>query len=134
MAPQIEAFFRRALKVICPKTLVEGNLTKRVQSNNVHVVGFGKGAAGMVRGVLNSTNIVSGMVSVPIGTYDTMKRNERLDLWPEHKNVEVFEVAKNNLPDKAAAQASLAILDYCSALNKGANLIMLPCTQNVSTC
>lgn len=122
MPPIIESFFRSALKVICPKTLVEVTLADRPIGGMVHIVGFGKGAAGMVSGVINSVGddkIVAGIVSVPIGTFDTMKKNDRLDLWPSHPAVLTFEVAKDNLPDDASAVASGRILDYCRTLTAG---------------
>ena len=81
MAKRVESFFRSALKVINPKNLVEKSLEAKPINGKVHLVGFGKGAAGMVSGVIESVgkeNIYGGMVSVPVGTRDVMKRNDRL--------------------------------------------------------
>ena len=129
MAPRIEALFRSALRVINPRTLMEANLKNDpILSKKVHLIGFGKGAAGMASGVISSVGdrkIENGIISVPIGTFETMKKSERLDLWPNHKNVEIFEVAKNNLPDEKAAMASAKILEYCQALKEGMKILIL---------
>ena len=47
-----------------------------------------------------------------------------LELWPEHSNVEIYEVARNNLPDSAAADASRNILNFCRNLTKNDQLIV----------
>ena len=60
---------------------MQQSLEKSPIEGKIHLVGFGKGAAGMVSGVIESVgkeNIHSGMVSVPVGTKDVMKRNNRL--------------------------------------------------------
>jgi len=127
MAKRVESFFRSALKVINPKILVEKSLEARPINGKVNLVGFGKGAAGMVSGVIESVgkeNIHGGMVSVPVGTRDVMKRNDRLELWPDHSNIKIFEVARNNLPDSAAAEASRNILNFCTNLTNKDQLIV----------
>jgi len=81
------------------------SLRKKSFSNEkVHVIGFGKAAAGMAAGIIEffGENIIEGIISVPVGTRQSMEQNNRIDLWPVHQRVKVFEVAKDNLPDQAA--------------------------------
>ena len=122
MKPLVETLFRNSLKSICPRTLIESSLKNYPKTGQVHVIGFGKAAAGMVSGVVNTFGdhaVNSGIVSVPIGTYESMSENNRLDLWPTHERIKIFEVAKNNLPDEFSVRASQEILDFCTKLGQG---------------
>jgi glycerate-2-kinase len=115
----LEDIFLEALPSIDPKRLVLESLREKSFSNEkVHVIGFGKAAAGMAAGIIEffGENIIEGIISVPVGTRQSMgtlnhlkiyhkiilEQNNRTDLWPVHERVKVFEVAKDNLPDQAA--------------------------------
>ena len=120
----LEDIFRESLPSINPKTLVLDHLRKKsFPKEKVYLIGFGKAAAGMASGVIEyfGDDIVQGIVSVPFGTRKSMGNllfyrsmcklvlednagafSDGSSMWPIHKNVQVFEVAENNLPDAAA--------------------------------
>ncbi|CBY22155.1 unnamed protein product [Oikopleura dioica] len=132
----LEDIFLEALPSIDPKRLVLENLrTKSFSNEKVHIIGFGKAAAGMAAGIIEffGENIIEGIISVPVGTRKSMEQNNRTGLWPVHKRVKVFEVAKDNLPDQAAVDASNLILDFVKTLKSDDKLIV-SCSGGGSAC
>ncbi|CBY40816.1 unnamed protein product [Oikopleura dioica] len=132
----LEDIFLEALPSIDPKRLVLENLrTKSFSNEKVHIIGFGKAAAGMAAGIIEffGENLIEGIISVPVGTRKSMEQNNRTDLWPVHKCVKVFEVAKDNLPDQAAVDASNLILDFVKTLKSDDKLIVC-CSGGGSAC
>lgn len=71
----LEDIFLEALPSIDPKRLVLENLrTKSFSNEKVHIIGFGKAAAGMATGIIEffGENLIEGIISVPVGTRKSM--------------------------------------------------------------
>ena len=71
----LEEIFLEALPSIDPKRLVLEHLREKyILNQEVHVIGFGKAAAGMAAGIVEffDENIFEGIISVPVGTRQSM--------------------------------------------------------------
>lgn len=116
----------RALKCNGNSLLVTG--TTYHLDHNVHIVAFGKAAAGMVRATedILGDHVVDGIASVPIGVAQSLRDNGRSDLLPsETSKTKLLEGATNNLPDEAAQRTASLIADFATALTKDDILIIL---------
>ncbi|XP_033746690.1 glycerate kinase-like [Pecten maximus] len=95
---------------------------------NLNVVGFGKAVMGMARCVddLLRPHIIKGAISVPFGCRELLSSAGKSDqlLEPDSK-ITVYEGAKNNLPDKEAHQAAMAIWDLVKDSTKNDILLVL---------
>lgn len=97
-----------------------------IKNRKCHLVGFGKAVMGMavqMERVLGD-KLVSGILSVPVGTKERFATDEDMRL---HKNsvIEVYEGAKNNLPDADAEQTAKRIFEYVKRLTKNDVLFVL---------
>lgn len=71
----LEDIFLQALPSINPKRLVLENLREKSFPNEkIHLIGFGKAAAGMAAGIVEyfGENVVEGIIAVPVGTKKSM--------------------------------------------------------------
>ncbi|KAM9102909.1 glycerate kinase isoform X1 [Sarcophilus harrisii] len=121
--------------------------------HNVYLAGFGKAVLGMaaVAEELLSDHLVQGVISVPKGiqaamesaglnlemrvgrcqerkvppVWDPMVPLFREMLLMPHSHIQVFEGAKNNLPDRDSLQAAVAIQDMAEGLSADDLLLVL---------
>lgn len=127
--------FNAALHKVIPQNLLkeqvhfhDGKLTiKDISFNvdhNIHVVGFGKAVHGMAKFFedLLGEHIVSGALSIPVGTLKSLDEHERLS---SESRVVVMEGAKNNLPDQQAEKSARVIVDLVSQLSQDDLLLVL---------
>lgn len=112
----------------------DNELSIAINGKQCHLVGFGKGVYGMAHefaSVLND-RIKFGILSVPIGTKEKFPN---INL-PE--TIQIYEGAKNNLPDELSVAAAKKIVEYTKKLNEndilfvlitggGSALLPLPC-------
>ncbi|XP_003381258.1 glycerate kinase [Trichinella spiralis] len=93
-----------------------------VLNNNVYIVGFGKAAFGMCQKAAEivDKHLVRGIASVPVGTME-----QRLKSGPVkvHPRLEVYEGAKDNIPDESALRTSKRILNMVLPLKEDAILL-----------
>lgn len=97
-----------------------------IKNRKCHLVGFGKAVLGMavqMERILGDT-LVYGILSVPVGTKDKFGTDKDMQL---HKNsvIEVYEGAKNNLPDANAEKTARKIFEYVSQLTENDVLFVL---------
>ncbi|XP_074054227.1 glycerate kinase [Macrotis lagotis] len=96
--------------------------------HNLYLAGFGKAVLGMaaVAEELLSEHLVQGVISVPKGIQAAMERAGMKNmLLKPHSQIQVFEGAKDNLPDRDALQAALAIRDLAEGLTADDLLLVL---------
>lgn len=97
-----------------------------INDKNCHLVGFGKAVLGMAIQVEKALGerLVSGIISVPIGTKEKFCDDSEIK---HHKNsvLQIFEGAKNNLPDDLAVQTALTIKEKVESLNDKDILIVV---------
>ncbi|OUC43063.1 MOFRL family protein [Trichinella nativa] len=95
-----------------------------VLNNNVYIVGFGKAAFGMCQKAAEivDEHLVRGIASVPVGTME-----QRLKSGPVkvHPRLEVYEGAKDNIPDESALRTSKRILNMVMPLKEDAILLVI---------
>ncbi|XP_025842604.1 glycerate kinase isoform X2 [Vulpes vulpes] len=92
---------------------------------NLYLVGFGKAVLGMAAAAeeLLGQHLVQGVISVPKGIRAAMERAGKQEmLLKPHSRVQVFEGAEDNLPDRDALRAALAIRQ----LAEGGGSALLP--------
>lgn len=91
-----------------------------------HLVGFGKAVLGMAVQIeqLLGDRLVSGVLSVPLGTRDKFKDDPDMRLRADSV-IEVYEGAANNLPDELAAASARRILQKCKEMSDADVLIVL---------
>lgn len=97
-----------------------------IQNRKCHLVGFGKAVLGMavqMERVLGDT-LVSGILSVPVGTNKKFAMDKDMQLQ-KNSVIEVYEGAKNNLPDANAVITAKKIFDYVGRLDKDDVLFVL---------
>ncbi|KRX61680.1 Glycerate kinase [Trichinella sp. T9] len=131
--------FKAACECVNPEILVAENLIYKknpdrifipsrhehyVLNNNVYIVGFGKAAFGMCQKAAEivDEHLVRGIASVPVGTME-----QRLKSGPVkvHPRLEVYEGAKDNIPDESALRTSKRILNMVMPLKEDAILLVL---------
>jgi len=131
----INELFVKSLDAICPVKLVQGQLANFdwPADKKLHLVGFGKAAAGMATGLLGFAQFASVTLSVPFGTQEQMTNSGKAHLYPDHPSLRIFEVAENNLPDDGAVTAAAAISQVVEQLTDQDALIVC-CSGGGSAC
>uniref|UniRef100_A0A8C9IUI1 Glycerate kinase n=1 Tax=Piliocolobus tephrosceles TaxID=591936 RepID=A0A8C9IUI1_9PRIM len=95
---------------------------------NVYLVGFGKAVMGMAAAAeeLLGQHLVQGVISIPKGIRAAMERAGKQEmLLKPHSHVQVFEGAEDNLPDRDALRAALAIRQLAEGLTADDLLLVL---------
>ncbi|XP_008052030.1 glycerate kinase isoform X1 [Carlito syrichta] len=95
---------------------------------NLYIVGFGKAVLGMAAAAedLLGHHLVQGVISVPKGIRAAMEHAGKQDmLLKPHSRVQVFEGAEDNLPDRDALRAALAIRQLAEGLTADDLLLVL---------
>ncbi|XP_029410391.1 glycerate kinase isoform X2 [Nannospalax galili] len=95
---------------------------------NLYLVGFGKAVLGMAAAAeeLLGQHLVQGVISVPKGIRAAMEHAGKQEmLLKPHSRVQVFEGAENNLPDRDALRAALAIQQLAEGLTADDLLLVL---------
>ncbi|KAM4821634.1 glycerate kinase isoform 2-T11 [Thomomys bottae] len=95
---------------------------------NLYLVGFGKAVLGMAAAAeeLLSQHLVQGVISVPKGIRAAMEHaGKREMLLKPHSHIQVFEGAEDNLPDRDALRAALAIRQLAEGLTADDLLLVL---------
>ncbi|XP_075403589.1 glycerate kinase [Tenrec ecaudatus] len=96
--------------------------------NNLYLVGFGKAVLGMAAAAeeLLGQHLVQGVISVPRGIRAAVELAGKHEmLLKPHSRIQVFEGAENNLPDRDALRASLAIRQLAEGLTADDLLLVL---------
>lgn len=137
--------FLKGVNAVKPKTIFQENkcfvvteqnhlqIVDKKNSINIdinnkycHLVGFGKAVLGMAVQVEKALGkrLVSGIISVPIGTKEKFCDDMEIN---SHSNsvLEIYEGAKNNLPDDLAVQTALKIKEKVESLNDKDVLIIV---------
>lgn len=95
---------------------------------NLYLVGFGKAVLGMAAAAeeLLGQHLVQGVISVPKGIRAAMElaRKQEMLLKP-HSRIQVFEGAEDNLPDRDALRAAMAIQQLAEGLTADDLLLVL---------
>ncbi|KAL1246466.1 Glycerate kinase [Trichinella spiralis] len=131
--------FKAACECVNPEILVAENLIYKknpdrifipsrhehyVLNNNVYIVGFGKAAFGMCQKAAEivDKHLVRGIASVPVGTMEQRLKSGPMKV---HPRLEVYEGAKDNIPDESALRTSKRILNMVLPLKEDAILLVL---------
>ncbi|XP_071082345.1 glycerate kinase-like [Haliotis cracherodii] len=133
--------FQAAVESVMPRPMLEREVMYRKETRtlcvggkeyqlqkNVFVVGFGKAVSGMARVVeeMLGDHIVKGIISIPIGATEQLKKLNKHDMLLEASSkITVYEGAKDNLPDEDSLKAAEEIHKLVSALGKDDILIVL---------
>ncbi|XP_074139526.1 glycerate kinase isoform X3 [Sminthopsis crassicaudata] len=133
LAEQAWQLFECAVSAVMPGPMIRRVLTVDPETgqmkvrdrnfqlhHNVYLAGFGKAVLGMaaVAEELLNDHLVQGVISVPKGIQAAM---ESAGL----NHIQVFEGAKNNLPDRDSLQAAVAIQDMAEGLTADDLLLVL---------
>uniref|UniRef100_A0A9L0IB98 Glycerate kinase n=1 Tax=Equus asinus TaxID=9793 RepID=A0A9L0IB98_EQUAS len=95
---------------------------------NLYLVGFGKAVLGMAAAAeeLLGQHLVQGVISVPKGIRAAMEHAGKQEmLLKPHSRIQVFEGAEDNLPDRDALRAALAIRQLAEGLTADDLLLVL---------
>ncbi|KAK7798559.1 hypothetical protein U0070_008398 [Myodes glareolus] len=95
---------------------------------NLYLVGFGKAVLGMAAAAeeLLGQHLVQGVISVPKGIRTAMEHAGKQEmLLKPHSRIQVFEGAEDNLPDRDALRAALAIQQLAEGLTADDLLLVL---------
>lgn len=95
---------------------------------NLYLVGFGKAVLGMAAAAeeLLGQHLVQGVISVPKGIRAAMEHAGKQEmLLKPHSRIQVFEGAEDNLPDRDALRAALAIQQLAEGLTADDLLLVL---------
>ncbi|KAG8523915.1 Glycerate kinase [Galemys pyrenaicus] len=95
---------------------------------NLYLVGFGKAVLGMAAAAeeLLGQHLVQGVISIPRGIRVTLERAGKQEmLLKPHSRIQVFEGAEDNLPDRDALRAALAIRQLAEGLTADDLLLVL---------
>lgn len=97
-----------------------------ITNKQCHLVGFGKAVLGMAVQIEQQLGdrLVSGVLSVPVGTAVKFLKDPDMQLRAGSV-VQVFEGARDNLPDDRAAENAVRILDKCRQMTRDDVLIVL---------
>ncbi|KRZ92038.1 Glycerate kinase [Trichinella sp. T8] len=131
--------FKAACECVNPEILVAENLIYKknpdrifipsrhehyVLNNNVYIVGFGKAAFGMCQKAAEivDEHLVRGIASVPVGTMEQRLKSGSVKV---HPRLEVYEGAKDNIPDESALRTSKRILNMVMPLKEDAILLVI---------
>ncbi|XP_072506310.1 glycerate kinase [Notamacropus eugenii] len=141
LVEQAWQMFEGAVGAVMPGPLLRRNLTLDTETgqlkvrdrnfhlhHNLYLAGFGKAVLGMAAVVeeLLSEHLVEGVISVPKGIQAAMEHAGMKEmLLKPHSHIQVFEGAKDNLPDGDAQQAALAIRHLAERLTADDLLLVL---------
>lgn len=95
---------------------------------NLYLVGFGKAVLGMAAAAeeLLGQHLVQGVISVPKGIQAAMEHAGKQEmLLKPHSRIQVFEGAEDNLPDRDALRAALAIQQLAEGLTADDLMLVL---------
>ncbi|GAB1294614.1 Glycerate kinase [Apodemus speciosus] len=95
---------------------------------NLYLVGFGKAVLGMAAAAeeLLGQHLVQGVISVPKGIQAAVEHAGKQEmLLKPHSHIQVFEGAEDNLPDRDALRAALAIQQLAEGLTADDLLLVL---------
>ncbi|KAM5292350.1 glycerate kinase isoform 1-T1 [Ctenodactylus gundi] len=127
-AVQPGPMLRRALSLDpCGRQLKVRDRSFQLQQN-LYLVGFGKAVLGMAAAAeeLLGQHLVQGVISVPRGIRAAVERAGKQEmLLKPHSRVQVFEGAEDNLPDRDALRAALAIRHLAEGLTADDLLLVL---------
>ncbi|XP_065605390.1 glycerate kinase [Cyrtonyx montezumae] len=120
---------KRALKLQgggCPQLLVNSRafLLKR----DLYLVGFGKAVLGMAAAAeeILGDHLIRGIISVPLGIQESLQQAGMQEmLLKPHSRIQVFEGARNNLPDSEALKGANAIRELVVGLSADDLLLVL---------
>uniref|UniRef100_A0A8C3YK68 Glycerate kinase n=1 Tax=Catagonus wagneri TaxID=51154 RepID=A0A8C3YK68_9CETA len=141
LAEQARQLFESTVGAVLPGPMLQralsldpdsGQLKVRDRSfqlrQNLYLVGFGKAVLGMAAAAeeLLGQHLVQGVISVPRGIRAAMERAGKQEmLLKPHSRVQVFEGAEDNLPDRDALRAALAIRQLAEGLTADDLLLVL---------
>ncbi|XP_058582672.1 glycerate kinase [Neofelis nebulosa] len=141
LAEQARQLFESAVGAVLPGPMLHralsldpggGQLKVRDRSfqlrQNLYLVGFGKAVLGMAAAAeeLLGQHLVQGVISVPKGIRAAMEHAGKQEmLLKPHSCVQVFEGAEDNLPDRDALRAALAIRQLAESLTADDLLLVL---------
>ncbi|XP_033720986.1 glycerate kinase isoform X2 [Tursiops truncatus] len=141
LAEQAQQLFESTVGAVLPGPMLQralsldpdsGQLKVRDRSfqlqQNLYLVGFGKAVLGMATAAeeLLGQHLVQGVISVPKGIRAAMESAGKQEmLLKPHSRVQVFEGAENNLPDRDALRAALAIRQLAEGLTADDLLLVL---------
>ncbi|OXB69741.1 UNVERIFIED_CONTAM: hypothetical protein H355_005781 [Colinus virginianus] len=120
---------KRALKLQgeeCPQLLV--NSRAFPLKRDLYLVGFGKAVLGMAAAAeeILGDHLVRGIISVPVGIQESLQRAGMQEmLLKSHSRIQVFEGARNNLPDSEALKGANAIRELAEGLTADDLLLVL---------
>lgn len=99
----------------------DGNQLINIENKQCHLIGFGKAVYGMANecSKILGNRLKSGILNVPMKTIETFPSIQ----LPQ--TIQVFESAKNNLPDTNAERVALRIVNYIEKLNQDDVLFIL---------
>lgn len=133
---QLISIFRKSVESVKPKTLFQSSKCMKLINSHVleisdgasseiiniadkqcHLVGFGKAVLGMSIQIerIFGDRLKSAIISVPFGTKETFKFDSDMQLC-SNSCIQVFEGARNNLPDKDAENTAKRILSHVKTL------------------
>ncbi|XP_052043400.1 glycerate kinase isoform X1 [Apodemus sylvaticus] len=141
LAEQARQLFDSAVGAVQPGPMLQRTLTLdpsgqqlRVRDRtfqlreNLYLVGFGKAVLGMAAAAeeLLGQHLVQGVISVPKGIRAAMEHAGKQEmLLKPHSHIQVFEGAEDNLPDRDALRAALAIQQLAEGLSADDLLLVL---------
>ncbi|XP_059613675.1 glycerate kinase [Phlebotomus argentipes] len=113
LCPENGRLFVEVLSQVDRKTPLRVDITDK----HCHIVGFGKAVYGMAIEVerILDTHLKSGILSVPCGTLEKFKDTETQP--KTNSRIEIFEGAKNNLPDANAHETAVKIKEFAEGLS-----------------
>ncbi|NXP23034.1 GLCTK kinase, partial [Scytalopus superciliaris] len=120
---------KRALKLQgggCPQLLVRGQAFPL--KRDLYLVGFGKAVLGMAAAAeeILGDHLVRGIITVPLGIKESLQQAGMQEmLLKPHSKIQVFEGAKNNLPDAEALKGAVAIQQLAEGLTADDLLLVL---------
>ncbi|KAJ6645410.1 Glycerate kinase [Pseudolycoriella hygida] len=116
----------KKIEFISPHSVRVGDEFIDIENRKCHLVGFGKAVLGMavqMERILGDA-LASGILSVPVGTKERFAMDPDMQL-SRNSVVEVFEGAKNNLPDENAERTAKYILEQANRLTDSDVLFVL---------
>lgn len=141
LAEQAQQLFESTVGAVLPGPMLQralcldpssGLLKVRDRSfqlrQNLYLVGFGKAVLGMAAAAeeLLGQHLVQGVISVPKGIRAAMEHAGKQEmLLKPHSRVQVFEGAEDNLPDRDALRAAVAIRQLAEGLTADDLLLVL---------
>lgn len=136
----LKQIFRESVNAVQPATIFHNKIMELTEENKliirasdivqqydvtdkkIHIIGFGKAVYGMaieIEKILHS-KISSGIINIPCNTVASASAT-----LPTNSLIQVYEGAKNNLPDEQAFRTSQKILEKCQSLSNCDVLIVL---------